>query len=142
MVPSFDDPALVAAFGVCNGIDTDGQPTGMEMPSRTMRRRYGASALVNDPVGSTVYAMLHSGISFTSATTVIMRRSAMDAIGGFQQVPGLPVMDYPTLLELGLKAASRSSIARCATGEPTGTTRQRCITTNHGWHAPVRAGIY
>jgi hypothetical protein len=38
--------------------------------------------------------------NFMPACTVICRRSALDAVGGFWQPPGVPTTDYPTWLQL------------------------------------------
>ena len=42
------------------------------------------------------------GRSLMCPSTVILRRSALERIGGFQYVPGLPLTDYPTFIELSL----------------------------------------
>jgi hypothetical protein len=66
-----------------------------------MRRRFGGSALVNEPIGSATYAMLHrAGLTFTFPCATIVRRSALESIGGFQQLPGVGTVDYPTFLML------------------------------------------
>jgi hypothetical protein len=42
------------------------------------------------------------GRSLVSPSTVVLRRAAIEAIGGFQHFPELPLTDYPTFLALGL----------------------------------------
>jgi hypothetical protein len=46
--------------------------------------------------------LLAEGRSLVSPSTVILRRNALERIGGFQYVPGLPLTDYQTFIELSL----------------------------------------
>jgi hypothetical protein len=46
--------------------------------------------------------LLAEGRSLVSPSTVVIRRSALERIGGFQYVAGLPLTDYPTFMELSL----------------------------------------
>jgi len=56
--------------------------------------------LKNDPVGSATNVLLFS--NFIVALTVLVRRSALDKIGGFKQSHQLPLVDLTTWIELSL----------------------------------------
>jgi len=57
--------------------------------------------LCNDPIGSvTRHLLLGGGLSHSS--TVIIRRSALETIGGFQSHATLACVDAPTFMALGL----------------------------------------
>jgi hypothetical protein len=100
LTPAFTDRDVVLSYGVA-GVIRDWQPTDYRIPDARMRRRFGGSALVNEPIGSATYAMLHrAGLTFTFPCATIVRRSALESIGGFQQLPGVGTVDYPTFLML------------------------------------------
>ena len=101
LVPAFNDPSVVVAYGR-TGIVTGAKMTGTTIPDARFERRFGISALFNDPPGAAARAMLHIGYPFTFPCAVVIRRTALDAIGGFQAIAGLGAMDYPTFLELSL----------------------------------------
>ncbi len=100
LVPTFSDPEVVAGYGICRGFTAANVPTALEIPSVRARRLYGVAALTNQPVGSLAAAMLHAGLTVASATSMVIRRATLESIGGFQQVPVLPLMDYPTVLQI------------------------------------------
>lgn len=101
-VPGLGDPAVVLSYGVTELVDPAGRPAGHVIPSATQRRMF-REALHNQPVGTATRAMLHpSGLTFTFPCSLVIRRAALERIGGFQHVEGLPVTDYPTLLRLSL----------------------------------------
>ncbi len=103
LIPAFADPEVVVSYGVCRGFSDSGIPVPLEIPSSEVRSTYGRPALTNGPQGATTHAMLHSMRMVNSANASIIRRPALEAIGGFQHVPGLPVADYATFLRLSLK---------------------------------------
>ncbi len=103
LVPAFQDREVVVSYGICRGFGSDGAPVRLVIPAPELRLTYGSAALRNDPPGAITYAMLHSQGMVASAVGALLRRATLEAIGGFQQTPDLPVADYPTLLELGLK---------------------------------------
>jgi hypothetical protein len=77
-----------------------------------LRKQLPSEVLCNNPAGSASrYMLLAEGRSLVSPSTVILRRSALEMIGGFQAVPGLPLTDYPTFIELSLKGTFRYSPA-------------------------------
>ncbi len=104
MVPAFSDPLTVLAYGEMREID----PTGnvAERASRTTRkhRKQPRSVLFNDPVRAAVpYMLTVPGHSLIPASTVVIRRTALHAIGGFQYVEGQLYTDYPTFIQLALQ---------------------------------------
>jgi glycosyltransferase involved in cell wall biosynthesis len=103
LVSAFLDDDVVLAYGEVADVDAKGLK--QRTKSRTARLREGLSrsVLFNDPVGSaTQYMFLAEGRCLVSPSTVIIRRTALERIGGFQYVPGLPLTDYPTFMELSL----------------------------------------
>ncbi len=102
LVPAFADAGVIVSYGVCRGFSGDATPAPLVMPSAGVRRAFGRSALFNEPTGAVCAAMLDCGGMVGSATASIIRRCALEAIGGFQHFQGLPLTDYPTFLELGL----------------------------------------
>lgn len=56
--------------------------------------------LLNNPVGSATNVLLFA--NFIVALTVLIRRTALDKIGGFQQSHKLPLVDLTTWIELSL----------------------------------------
>lgn len=103
LVPAFADPDVVVSYGVCRSFTEEGMHVSLVIPAPEVRQTYGPSALFNEPIGATACAMLHLPGMINSVTATLIRRAALEAIGGFQSVPGLPVADYPTFLELSLQ---------------------------------------
>ncbi|HWD38838.1 MAG TPA: glycosyltransferase family A protein, partial [Fimbriimonas sp.] len=55
----------------------------------------------NLPTGRAAFGMLDPDIlTFTFPVSVVIRRTALEQIGGFQSSPLLPLVDYPTFLSL------------------------------------------
>ena len=103
MVSVFRDAEKVLAFGEVQNMDENGVET--KGSSRTSRRRARLphSILFNDPVhSSTCHLLTVSGQTFIAPSTVLIRRAALDAIGGFQDVPGVCPVDVPTFVRLSL----------------------------------------
>ena len=103
LVPAFSDPSVVVAYGR-TGIVMGTTMTRTTIPDARFERRFGNSALFNDPPGAAARAMARIGYPFTFPCSAVIRRTALDAIGGFQAIAGLGAMDYPTFLELALVA--------------------------------------
>lgn len=57
--------------------------------------------LTNNPVGSALKFFLYGKIPVV-AQSVMIRKSVMDRIGGFKQIPALYLVDYPTWMEISL----------------------------------------
>lgn len=91
-VPMLDDPGVVLAYGSAGLVDDGGQVYA--------RHRHAPRGPVarNEPLGSIAPALIRT--DFIVTATVMVRRSALDAIGGFAQPPGIPYVDLPTWLRL------------------------------------------
>lgn len=94
---AFQDSAVTLCWGRLRTIDAIGNEIPIEPTLLDDRSR------MNDPIGSAAIQMLRpSSLTFAFPVTVVMRRAALDSIGGFQKFPGLPVVDYPTFLAMAL----------------------------------------
>jgi glycosyltransferase involved in cell wall biosynthesis len=103
LVPAFADPDVVLAYGEAGDVDAKGLEQRTMSHTTHLRKTQSHSVLFNDPIGSaTRYMVLAEGRSLVSPSTVVIRRSALEKIGGFQYVAGLPLTDYPTFMELSL----------------------------------------
>jgi glycosyltransferase involved in cell wall biosynthesis len=103
MVSAFRDPEIVLAFGEVQNMDENGVETKGSSRTSRQRARLPHSVLFNDPVRSSTYHLLTiSGQTFIAPSTVLVRREALDAIGGFQDVPGVCPVDVPTFARLSL----------------------------------------
>lgn len=128
MIPTLDDGGVVLAHG--DRADVDAQGRKQQRKTETARRRESVadSVLFNDPVGSAArFMLLEDGRSLIGPCTVVIRKSALEKIGGFQYVPGLPLTDYPTFLELSM--LGRFSYCQQTMGYF--RRHQNSITTNH-----------
>jgi glycosyltransferase involved in cell wall biosynthesis len=103
MVAAFTDPEVVLAYGLMREIDSVGRTA--TRVGRTTRRfaTLPRSILFNDPVKTAVaYLLTVPGHSLIPASTVLIRRSVLDSIGGFQYIPGQLYTDFPTFVKLAL----------------------------------------
>jgi glycosyltransferase involved in cell wall biosynthesis len=104
LVPHFRDPSLVLAYGAVVDVDVNGRKQSGRRRTHKSRPNLPSSVLSNNPIGSTSRFMLSAlGPSLVPASTVVLRRSALEEIGGFQAFPGLRTTDYPTYFRLSLK---------------------------------------
>src|SRR6266436_4308065 len=104
LVPTFGDPRVVLAYGQNADVSAYGQMQGRMSRTARLRQKLPRSALFNDPVGcATRHMLVAERASMVMPATVVIRRAALEDIGGFQYVAGLPLTDYPTFLELSLK---------------------------------------
>jgi len=89
----------VLAWGGC---EMFGEHTGpLPLPGLA---RHPPEALENRPVGSAARLLLDPGVTMPFAMiAVLLRRTALERIGGLQVRAGLPVMDHPTLLRLAVE---------------------------------------
>lgn len=102
LVPLFEKPDVVIAYGVTAIIGADGR-TGQHIPSPRFKRRFGAEALTNNPVGNATRAMLNrGGLVYTYPCSTLIRRSALEAIGGFKDFDEFGSVDLPTYAHLSL----------------------------------------
>jgi glycosyltransferase involved in cell wall biosynthesis len=103
LVPAFVDPEVVLAYGEAADVNADGEEQQSASCTTRLRKKLSPPVLFNTPVGTATHHMLLAeGRSLVSPSTVILRRNALERIGGFQYVPGLPLTDYPTFIELSL----------------------------------------
>lgn len=107
-VPIFVDPAVVLAYGEAADVDVTGSEQRRKSRTTLLRKALSRQVLQNEPVGSaTRYMLTAEGRSLISPSTVILRRTALEELGGFEGVPGLPLTDYPTFIELSLRGRFR-----------------------------------
>jgi glycosyltransferase involved in cell wall biosynthesis len=101
LVPPFEDASVVLAYGEMCEISLGGEKAARISRTARMRRSLPRRVLFNDPPPSAAPHMLtYYGHSLIPASTVVIRRSALDAIGGFQYVPGQRYVDFPTFIRL------------------------------------------
>jgi glycosyltransferase involved in cell wall biosynthesis len=91
-LPLFEDPAVVLAYGSAGLMDERGCVYG-----RFWHAPRGRVAR-NDPVGAILPTLVN--FNFIVASTVMVRRAALEQIGGFIQPSGIPYVDHPTWLRL------------------------------------------
>jgi hypothetical protein len=94
-VADFDDATVVLSYGAGWLIDERGCEYGLVEPSIPPAVR------TNRPTGSIVPSLL--GGNPILAPTVVVRRSALQAVGGFWQPEGVPYVDHPTWLLLAME---------------------------------------
>lgn len=98
-VAAFDDKEVVLSFGHTQIVGPDGMPLGL-IPNRKLPDE----AKTNTPVGRAgMYMMSPTFLTFTFPVSVLIRKSALEHIGGFHQPSYLPIVDYPTFLQLTLE---------------------------------------
>ena len=101
MVHAFDDDAVVLAYGEMSEADVHGEPAKRSSRTSRNRTKLPATVLRNDPPPSAAaYMLTVPGHSLIEPSTVIIRKSALDRIGGFQHVPGRRAVDFPTFIRL------------------------------------------
>ncbi len=102
LVPAFDAPDVVLAYGLTEVVGEARHDFPPRIPGP--EHVYPAGTLTNTPVGIAAAAMLdYRVLTFTYPCSVIVRRSTLERIGGFQRRPGLIVVDHPTFLRLALE---------------------------------------
>src|SRR5262249_39024123 len=101
LVPAFQDPGTILAYGIPREIDIEAKLT-RSLPKQIQKRlRLPRTILFNDPVGSATAFMLRAdGKELVSPPTAVIRRSALEQIKGFQYVPNLCTTDFPTFVRL------------------------------------------
>lgn len=91
-LPLFTDPGVVLAYGSAGLMDQDGHLYARHW--HAPRGKVGS----NDPIGTILPALVN--VNFIVAATVMIRRAALERIGGFFQPTGIPYVDHPTWLRL------------------------------------------
>jgi|SRR5215472_9828532 len=103
MVAVFRDPGTVLAFGDAHDMDDKGVVANWRTRTSRSRALLPKSIFFNDPVRSaTSYLLSSGGQSFIPPSTVVIRRNALESIGGFQHVTGIGPVDVPTFARLSL----------------------------------------
>jgi glycosyltransferase involved in cell wall biosynthesis len=104
-IKGFDDPGVVLGYGECLIVNQRGKKIGyMGIPD-------DMSTAHNEPMGSALKMLLLQRYCFIINSTVMLRKSALAAIGGFVETKGL-FHDYPTWIRLSLEGRF-SAIPRC-----------------------------
>jgi glycosyltransferase involved in cell wall biosynthesis len=96
-VADFDDPGVVLSYGAGWLIDDLGCRYGRVEPP------FPEAIRTNRPTGAIVPDLLLNNAILSP--TVVLRRSALQAIGGFWQPDGVPYVDHPTWLLLAGQGA-------------------------------------
>lgn len=125
LVPAFARPEVVLAYGWTEVVGRPDPTFPSRIPSADFERWFPAGVLANTPVGCAAAAMCDArGLTFTYPCSVVVRRSALERIGGFQARAGLGITDHPTFLRLSLEGPFH--FERRTTGywrvHPAGTT--------------------
>jgi glycosyltransferase involved in cell wall biosynthesis len=93
-LPLFADPGVVLSYGTAGLMDENGVTY-----AKYWHKPRGAVAR-NEPVGSILPALV--GLNFINASTVMLRRTALDEVGGFWQPENANYVDLPTWLRLAM----------------------------------------
>ncbi len=98
-LPDFEDPDLDLSTGFFIACKENRDLSSMHPQSLPPKE-----ALVNEPKGSACLAMMDPRyLTFSFPVSTLIRKTALEAIGGFQQPEYLPLVDFPTFLNLGLQ---------------------------------------
>ena len=101
-----NSPSSILSFGECRNVSEIGKEIGyFYLPKEE-------KIISNDPVGSSLYAYFTFNL-FIQAVTIMIKRSALERIGGFQYSPKIPAVDYPTFLRLCLEGTFLPIKGRC-----------------------------
>lgn len=101
--PAFMNHEIVLAFGEVEDIDEEGAVARTNSRTAERRKRLPDRILHNDPVRSaTRHLLTLEGQVFVPPSTVLLRRSALEKIGGFQYEPGICPPDVPTFIQMSL----------------------------------------
>ncbi len=104
LVPAFADQHIILAYGVTRFASPTGRELKGTIPPYWYQKQFTRAGLFNEPIGSATRLMLRAdGNTFTVPCSVLIRSSALKAIGGFHGIPCFPTTDYPTFLELTLR---------------------------------------
>ena len=91
-LPAFEDPEVVLSWGLAAETDPAGKTQRVHPERGRLRRHQHKTA------AQTVQLLLEGNC--IPACTVLCRKGALLAVGGFHQPEGLPNVDYPTWLQL------------------------------------------
>ncbi len=96
----FEEEDVILTYGYCRTVT----PNGRFLSDITLPR--DPSVRDNSPVGSMLKA-LAKPTGIIASQTVMIRKSAIEHIGGFVQPDYLPMVDYPTWVRLSLEGRFR-----------------------------------
>jgi glycosyltransferase involved in cell wall biosynthesis len=96
-IPAFEESEAVLSYGVVEHVNASGQLLHDHAPSLKAEKEPGA--LGNSPVGRAAIAMARHW-QYVSPASIVIRRSALESMGGFQQPVYYPAVDFPTVLRL------------------------------------------
>ena len=103
LVRAFTDQQIVLAYGGVRECAPDGTLNSRLSRSARKRKNLSKSILFNMPVGAAVRYMLRAdNMDLLPESTVLIRRSTLELIGGFRPDPDMSVASFPTFLALGL----------------------------------------
>jgi glycosyltransferase involved in cell wall biosynthesis len=129
-LPLFEDPSVVLAYGPAGLIDEKGC-----LYARFWHAPRGTVAL-NQPIGAILPSLVQ--VNFIVAATVMIRRSALDQIGGFIQPDGISYLDHPTWLRL----ATIGTFARASSDVGNWRRYARQVTTRSWFDAVPDRSAY
>lgn len=96
-IADFERDEVVLSYGSTAKIDSDSVEI---IPRETLP----TAARFNKPVGQAALLMMDENfLTFTFPVSVVIRRKALERLGGFLQPSCLPLVDYPTFLRLTLE---------------------------------------
>lgn len=104
LLPEFDDPRVVVAYGIAQHVDATERALPATTPAADFLRRAPRAVLNNDPPGSAVRVMTlpDCGV-FTFPCAALIRRQALEAMGGLRSVDDGHAVDMATFLSLTLQ---------------------------------------
>jgi glycosyltransferase involved in cell wall biosynthesis len=136
LIPNFTNGNIVLAYGGVAEISADGTWSGRLGRAVRRRRSLPSVVLFNNPVGSATHYMLRAdGADLIPASTVVIRKSALESIGGFQYFPNLCVTDFPTFISLTLQGSFYY------TPQVTGYRRRHRKSATYENQAQISAGV-
>jgi len=98
-VKDFEDKEVILSFGYTRELGPDGKLLRL-IPDK----KFPAEAKKNFPIGKAAIYMLNPRwLTFTFPVSVLIRKRALERIEGFQHFQCLPLVDYPTFLQLSLQ---------------------------------------
>ncbi len=99
-VQAFEPGDALLSYGIVKHISSDEQNEVGQSPPEGLANNL--SALNNDPVGKTVIAMARYS-QFISSPSIMIRRDALEMIGGFIQPGYYPAIDFPTVMRMAVR---------------------------------------
>jgi glycosyltransferase involved in cell wall biosynthesis len=101
LLDAIKEPQVVLSYGVTQLVDKQGSSLDGTIPTALHLKQH-VRIFSNQPIGFAVKEMLMCNSLWTGSVSSLIRRSALETIGGFQTVPGGCLIDRPTFFSLGL----------------------------------------